>query len=382
MKMAENGPGKAYGFVSILIGIIVIVSVTGTALTQRKTLPPASTVKTVEKIAAVNRDKARKISVTLPNPPALRNKMVVFKSEKSVQPTPKRIVPIKPRVKKSRVPATENTGPMSYKVLQLRKSEKPVQPTPKRIVPIKPRVKKSRVPATENTGPIPDKVLQPRQLVSGLHARKLQKTAKSKTSRKHSKAPSAASLRRDTVSQPNSRQSVASGRVLLRMLEHGKGPIIDIAWPETQKKRQKLYRVLRDCYGMTPTLLVKNRFLYSLEKRPGQAWKPDSDRYSGILRSPIGKTIPEEREMFRNIAARHALSEWRPVRIFPRNIDAVMLRGLRKLIGNTYSSATRVRAYYSLQAGRGLFLGSIEVDGGAVAGTVRIPLPPYTGCRI
>ena len=340
MTVVGNGPGKVYGFVSILIGIIVIVSVTGTALTQRKTLPPASTVKPVEKIAAVNRDKARKISVTLPNPPALRNKMVAFKSEK------------------------------------------PVQPTTKRIVPIKPRVKKYRVPVTETRGPIPHKVLQPRQIVSGLHARKLQKTDKSKTSRKISKAPSIASLRRDTVSQRNSRQSMASGRVLLRMLEHGRGPTIDIAWPETRRKRQKLYRVLRDCYGMTPTLLVKNRYLYSLEERPGQAWKPDSDRYSGILRSPIGKTIPEEREMFRNIAARHALSQWRPVRIFPRNIDAVMLQGLRKLIGNKYSSATRVRAYYSLQAGRGLILGSIEVDGGAVAGTVRIPLPPYTGCRI
>lgn len=168
--------------------------------------------------------------------------------------------------------------------------------------------------------------------------------------------------------------SIPDGRFLLRILEHGKGPEIFIGWPQNLSDRSRLYHLLRKCYGMKNAVISQKNVLYSEATLPGRTWIPNTDLFSGFLRSPIGQPIKSEDQNFEKIAQRHNLSIWNPVRIFPRNVDAMILSGLRNLIGQKYQKAQIVRAHYMLKGGSFLYLHKITVDRKPVFGEIRIPL--------
>lgn len=166
---------------------------------------------------------------------------------------------------------------------------------------------------------------------------------------------------------------------MLRLLEHGKGPSVEIAWPVSAAERRQLFRTLTRCYGMRPAVLVKKSHLYDGVSAPGQPWSINRDRYSGFIRSPQGEPIAEENRQFASIARRHGLSDWRPVRVFPRTVDAVLLGGLGNLLGARYQTARQIRAVYELRRD-GLRLTGFQVDGNALPGAITLSAVHRNSC--
>ena len=170
------------------------------------------------------------------------------------------------------------------------------------------------------------------------------------------------------------------GGALLRLLEHGKGPDIEIAWPLRLDTRRDLYRHLTHCLGVRSAVLTKNQKLFAMGGKPRQAWSIEMDRYSGFIRSPQGEPIAKEVAHFQAIAQHHALKAWWPVRVFPRDVDAALLSGLGSILGTRYKVAKRIRASYRWDGAR-LILSSFIVDGKPLDGEVILPSAHGPGCN-
>jgi len=178
------------------------------------------------------------------------------------------------------------------------------------------------------------------------------------------------------VKHPSAR-AAATGRVLLRVLEHGEGPAIEIAWPETAVKRAALADHMRRCYGMRLALMNSAGALYADKTPRGSAWRPNLDLYSGFVRRTTGRLPGLERKQVAEIRRRHG-PVGAPVHVFPRRVDALLLGGLQSLIGARYQTASSIRAHYSLSRGA-LTVGAISIDGRAAPG--RINLAAAQHCR-
>ena len=184
------------------------------------------------------------------------------------------------------------------------------------------------------------------------------------------------------IQKPDLVETIPRGRVLLRLLEHGKGPIIDIAWPENYVERQRLFKAFRTCYGMKLAVITNDSQLFTKFTPPTIPWRPNSDAYSGFLRSPIGQKINNETRLITEITRKHKIQNGRSVRIFPRNTDAIILAGFQRIVGKGYTKYSRIQAHYSLTPKGGVYLEQIKVDERPVAGTIRIPPERNSGCRV
>ena len=164
----------------------------------------------------------------------------------------------------------------------------------------------------------------------------------------------------------------AEGRVLLRILEHGSGPEIEIAWPVSAMKRRALYRLFEACYGMEIALLDSGGRLYGRAGQAGRPWQPNLDRYSGFVRQPSGRLTSDEKNSVSRIRALHGgLRAARNVRLFPRRLDALLLGGLKALIGERYSEASAIRAHYR-RDGDNVLVEGIRLDGRPILGRVDL----------
>jgi hypothetical protein len=170
-----------------------------------------------------------------------------------------------------------------------------------------------------------------------------------------------------------SAKAANSGRVALRILEHGKGPEIELAWPNSVRASDQLYRRFTACYGMKTAVMDGAGQLYTASggARP---WRTNLDRYSGFVRQVSGRLSPEEASELRALQ-RLRRAKVSSVRIFPRAVDARLLGGLGQLLGKSYRSMGRIRATYRMTPA-GVSVGDITADGKAVAG--EIILRPVT----
>ena len=176
---------------------------------------------------------------------------------------------------------------------------------------------------------------------------------------------------------PERRAVAAQGRVLLRLLEHGQGPAIELAWPQDAGERAQLYRRFRDCLGMRVALSRRAGELFVADSPPGESWRPNGDRYSGFARQPSGRLAAAEQEDLRAIARRHDLSPRSPaMRIFPRQVDAELLGGLEHILAGGYGQVKEIRARYYLR-GDAILVGNIQADGRPLAGSI----PLSSRCR-
>lgn len=177
-----------------------------------------------------------------------------------------------------------------------------------------------------------------------------------------------------TTAMVDGAQNTKSGGALLRLLEHGQGPVIEIAWPRRADARRALYRQLTQCYGVKAAVLAGGARLFAATGNVGETWPINMDRFSGFIRSPQGEAIAEEARVFASIADRHRLTDWRPARVFPRHVDAALLGGLGAVLGQRYKTARLIHAAYSWDRSR-LILGDFTVDGRPLTGSVMLPLP-------
>ncbi len=168
----------------------------------------------------------------------------------------------------------------------------------------------------------------------------------------------------------------AEGRVLLRILEHGSGPEVEIAWPVSALQRRALYRLLETCYGMEVAIMDSRGRLYGADGDAGRPWQPNLDRYSGFVRQPAGRLTRDEQDRIAVIRSVHGLTPGGlrasgNVRLFPRRLDALLLGGLKALIGEDYGEAAAIRAHYR-RDGRRVLVDDIRVDGRHVPGRIDL----------
>lgn len=165
---------------------------------------------------------------------------------------------------------------------------------------------------------------------------------------------------------------IATGRVLLRVLEHGSGPGIEIAWPEETSSQARLFRLLTSCHGMRSALMDGDGRLYGSSGTPGRPLQLNHDRYSRFVRQAKGRLAREEEAEVERMRRHHGgLHASVPVRIFPREVDALLLGGLRSLIGPDYRSLRSIRAEYLLEGER-VLIGKLIVDDRDLAGRIDL----------
>ena len=170
-----------------------------------------------------------------------------------------------------------------------------------------------------------------------------------------------------------SAKAVTSGRVALRILEHGEGPEIEIAWPYSVRASNRLYHLFTACFGMKTAVMDSAGQLYTAAGG-GRPWRINLDRYSGFVRQVSGRLSPQEASELRALQ-RLRSSRVSSVRIFPRSVDARLLGGLGQLLGKSYRSMGRIRATYRM-TGSGVSVGQITADGKPIPG--EIILRPIT----
>jgi hypothetical protein len=177
------------------------------------------------------------------------------------------------------------------------------------------------------------------------------------------------------------KRSVRNGRHLLRILEHGEGPAIEIAWPGSRAERERLHGVFRRCYGMRLALIDATGGLYLDEGPRGSRWQVDLDRFSGFVRRPSGQiTAAESRDAARVARHHRRLPATDPVRVFPRATDAALLGGIAQALGDEYRAAKAITAAYRLRGSRVAVVG-LRVDGRPVAGGIDLSRSAAPACR-
>lgn len=167
--------------------------------------------------------------------------------------------------------------------------------------------------------------------------------------------------------------SIREGRALLRLLERGEGPDIEIAWPAAAADRAELYRLFSECFGMRTVIVSAGGEMYG-------AGEFNSDRYSGFVRQPAGGLSARERSRVYALRERHGVEEGRVLRLFPRRVDAIFLGALQRIAGDAFDKGIRIRARYRAVA-NGIQVGEIQVDGRAANEIIVLPFTAQRTCR-
>lgn len=168
------------------------------------------------------------------------------------------------------------------------------------------------------------------------------------------------------------------GRALLRVLEHGKGPLIEIAWPKDARAREALHQTFKTCFGMENAVMDAKGDLYRTSEARGQRWEINLDRYSGFLREASGRLPRTEQGITKAVTRHHGgLGVEGLVRIFPRKVDASLLGGLQAMVGAQYMQARSIQARY-VQVNGQVLVRDILVDGVAREGAIA--LSPIRRC--
>jgi len=167
------------------------------------------------------------------------------------------------------------------------------------------------------------------------------------------------------------KQAVRTGRALLRKLEAGDGPKIEITWPEKSQERDALYRGFVQCHGMVTAILADEGDLYREDEMPGRPWRPNHDIFSKYARESSGGLTPNEKILVDRIRRRHGLTGGVPVRLFTREADALLLAGLHRVAGGALERGENLRARYEISRGK-IEIRDVRVGSKLVPG--RFPL--------
>lgn len=166
-------------------------------------------------------------------------------------------------------------------------------------------------------------------------------------------------------------ENLASGRVMLRLLEHDAGPQIRLIWPDDAAKSAELYRHLSTCFGMISAVMTVDGKLFRENGAAGRPWALDTDRFSGFIRAAEGALPSGERRIVSNIRARHRVGAGAIVRVFPRWVDAGLLTGMQAIAGPAFRKAKRIDARY-VGGPNGLYITGVEIDGTPAGGRIRL----------
>tara|TARA_Y100001934_G_C12385281_1_gene795232 strand:- start:2523 stop:3626 length:1104 start_codon:yes stop_codon:yes gene_type:complete len=304
-------------------------------------------------------------TVELPPPPDIAAEAFPAKIAKRLEPempikTTKNIVPLQPKVRKT-------------------------EPQKNKVVPLKPTVKSFERLKTRMASPLkPDNRANPQEKTPAISSDVKPQTAKLSKSLEDkdiiSRSKKLTNGQKLTVGRKNMSTLVDTGRPLLRLLEHGDGPSIDISWPANSRERKALFEIFEKCYGMVVALISRNGDLHShLSQRA--PWEINLDYYSGFVRQSGDLSTASEREWTRRIVKMHPHAAGSvPVRLFPRETDALLMGGLQKLLNGFYRSTKSITARYA-RKGKRVLIEDIKADGRGVRGRIDLSSVLRRTCR-
>lgn len=283
-------------------------------------------------------------------------------------PAPKPL-PVKVEPKIEPLQPTAKPAPKPVMTTALKPAPQVQKPTP--VTPAKPSVQKPPPPEPDMQAFRARKALPNPEKFDALARFKAQRAAQQKIQKQAQERAKPAPAKPTKIEV--SAKAATSGRVALRILEHGEGPEIELAWPNSVRASNRLYRRFTACYGMKTAVMDGSGQLYTAigGARP---WRINLDRYSGFVRQVSGRLSPEEASELRALQ-RLRRAKVSSVRIFPRSVDARLLGGLGQLLGKSYRSMGRIRATYRMTPS-GVSIGAISADGKTVPG--EIVLRPIT----
>ena len=175
-------------------------------------------------------------------------------------------------------------------------------------------------------------------------------------------------------------EAVREGRALLRLLERGEGPDIEIAWPAAAAARSDLYRLFTNCFGMRTVVMTGDGEMFDAHAGRVAAGAFNADRYSGFVRQPAGGLSSLERAQIDAIRRRHGLDRGRVLRLFPRRVDAILLGALHRIAGEAFDKGVRIRARYRA-VDNGVQVADIQIDGRAANELIVLPFTAQRACR-
>lgn len=325
------------------------------------------------------REPARPVAVRLPSPPV----QVSVEKQAEVSPDliepqmpePKEAAPLPatPVQKAARQPKPHPVKPPSPVItpLQPKTADEavPLRQTKTALAPLKPRPLevKEREPVVlkrEETAQLTAPLAVPRKPLEVAEP-EAQRAALPQPPRPETAEPEPQTVRPEpavtVIAEAREQAAVeADGRILLRLLEHDSGPSIQIAWPERASYRERLYTVLSSCHGMESAWISPNGQVVGDADLLGRDGSVDMDGFSGFVREARGALPRAEIAHLRRIAKPSTGA--RVVRLFPRRVDAILLGGLRRLIGADYTGIGGIVARYRL-SGRDVMLEDIRIDG-------------------
>ncbi len=352
--MKNVQPPTAVGKASVALTALLAIALLAAGQTRsnppvRDAMPPPPPEKQAAPADAepAKPAPAEVLSVRLPPPPAPKTRVETVIAAMTPLPEPALVPVMKPPPPAPRPEPAAEPEPVPLRIVPLTPDASPVKAHPVAIM------RPPLVPETANKAPtpVPEPAVQPLPRVDT--------------------PPRAAPV-------AITRETVVEGRTLLRLLEHGKGPRIEIAWPSSAGDRRTLYRQLTRCLGMRTAMMDTSQRLYAEDMAAGRSWTLDTDRYSGFMRQPAGALVAAERAVVDRIRARHGRHLDATVRLFPRRVDAVLLGGLRQAIGG--EARQSIRAHYRL-AGTDIVVTGIVADGTPVDGRIDLSRAFGRQCR-
>lgn len=331
----------------------------------REVLQPAEPAPKVPSALVVKAMQPKPVAET---PEPIREPLPMLKPVASIPPAvnvPVRSVlnpvPVAPKQVSSRPVVLKPAAPKPVEIVAERPVAMPLRPVPAvaPVAEVKPVERRPEPKHAAPEGAIPDPVQGDRKPVAQVVAAE----------------PEAAGT---IVAQArNQAMFEADGRVLLRLLEHDSGPSIRIAWPEDGGQRERLYSVLSACHGMKSAWISHDGRVAGDADLLGRDGLVNTDSYSGFVREASG--ILPRNEIARLRAIARPSSRAAVGRLFPRRVDAILLGGLRRIVGPGYARVRVIVARYRL-SGRDLVLEDIRIDGRRHDG--RLVVAPTHRCSI
>ncbi len=163
----------------------------------------------------------------------------------------------------------------------------------------------------------------------------------------------------ETIPPKKAQEFIAKGRPILRQMEFGKGPAIHLIWPTSPAAINRLHKALSACYGMKSLSLQGEVF----QDTQG-AFTPNQDYYSGFMRQASGQLPVAERQLSHGY-------QGQIVRIFPRNLDGLLLGQLANLVGEDFMQASIEGTYHLTQDNR-LIIEALKIDGNPMNATIDL----------
>lgn len=141
---------------------------------------------------------------------------------------------------------------------------------------------------------------------------------------------------------------------------------LELFWPKNSAEKEKIAKILRQCFGMTAGYLMPDKTLYHIRNQSvEQANRNLYSQYSRVSQSPADKREAADIKKLKS-----TLGKGTPLRIFTKIGDSYIIGGLIAAAGTSELNG-RITGTYTLEQGR-LYLSQINIGGNVIAARIAL----------